>query len=462
MTLGELEEPAVEPEEAPEAAIEPGSMPSPRRMPLDPQSRIALERLAEAIEQRQGPAKRTRDPGVPRFNQILLARVALTAAILAGGAVAVIAMFVLEPEMGFRSEPAGRPVEEQKLVRQLETLKSAWNRPDRERMVLIAVAGGASTSLRPLLDPDHALAEQAAEVAGAALDPAHHLALVNLAYNGASGARAKAIEAAEKLEPWSVEDLTGFLRAADEHVILAALRVCKGRPDAPCPEIVRILTEFAGDLRQAAIAAVPPAPNPEFAAAIWELVADAADARRIPGLQALRRTVTSTDDEVRIAALLPLLSPVAQLAALDVLGQRPALSGGLAAVHALADKSQAQPMVRARAIHCLEQTISFDAQHLVDQLFFVDPLSCYLTARCLVTVADTRGIDLLLELGFSDDPKNASVGLLSKQLLGWLTGLSAGSPRESFETAMQQRLDTLGRRALPELRLDFQLDAGPR
>ena len=371
----------------------------------------------------------------PRFNQLALVRTCLIttglASVLLFGAV----LFV-QSDVKIRAGGQKLSAAEQEIVEILDSLRTTWDERDRIRILGEAQFRQdryAAALQRILRMPGHPLLEQAVDYAGALGAPSTHPALAALTMAKDPVIRSKAVLAAERIQPWSTEQLEEFLRLGIVPVQLAALQVSAKRVDAPWESILGFLQGDQPLLREAAIQAIPQHPSREFADASWRMVEFDDDEAVITGLQTIARTSLAADFEQPLAARMPIMAPAAQMLCLEILASRGASLRSAEPVWNLARDSNADLRVRAKALRCLELTQRFDSVLLGQELFLFEPSLQYFAARCLLVKGEERGVDVLMNLLGGDDPDS---DLASRQLLAWLTGHSPGSSRDEFEVAL--------------------------
>ena len=205
------------------------------------------------------------------------------------------------------------------------------------------------------------------------------------------------------------------------------------------------------ELLDAAIHALPADPPAALVQDLVSMVRGGMEDEVELGLRALARTKPGADTEQKLTDLIDSLEPRAQLKFLDLLAGMETRLHDPRPVWAIAQNG-GELRVRARAIYCLEQTRSFAAAELRDNLPGMDPLLRYFSARCLLQGGQGEGLVILLDLVDDDDSTESCVA--SRRLLAWLTGRSPGTSRDEFERSLAQ-LDPSRRRHLPGPGYDF-------
>jgi hypothetical protein len=374
----------------------------------------------------------------PRFNEVLLVKVAM-ASLGVGMLVTLVCFLFLLPSVTVRLYE-GNSETERELRSKLTELRGTWDPRERQRLLEQAA------TLRPQLNgtlnrmlrlPDFDLLKQAVDYAGAMGEPQLRPALVELVTSPRrlpAGIKPKAMLAAERLDAWTPDELASFLTKAELPLRLAALEVVSKRRDAPWGEVIDLMANDDEVLREAAIAAVPPEPPPEFITELWFMVSHSDPDMYEVGLKALARVKPTPEIQVRLVGLLPQLSEPAQFACLDMIGSCRCRLPDASKVWDLAIDEVASPALRARALYCLEQTQSFSVGPLVERYPFMMPLTKYFAARCLLSQGHADAPKLLLDLLEEEDE---ATRLAARRLLAWMTGQGPGTGREGFERSLE-------------------------
>ena len=389
----------------------------------------------------------TREIPAPRFNEVLTLRVGIIVSAIAAlclfGAV-----FFIQPGVKVLDRKRTHSARERDLVDILESLRTSWDPRQRERILAEAPRNAerfAGLLHRMLRIPDHRLLMQAVEYAGVLGAPGLRPLVVDLTRSRRAGVRTQAVRAAEQLAPWPTERLEEFLVYGITPVKLATLEIAAQRADAPWNEILKLLVHGDGELREAAVRAIPRRPPAAVSVALWDMVDRGELSEVIVGLQALARTELTDDTEARLAGILPRLDSEGQLVCLDALAAKGKRLAEAKAVWSLVLRGDVEVRVRARAFHCLEQTGSFEVEQVRSEVPTMDPMLRYCAARCLLSSGHEDGAAVLLDLLESDDDRAV---LASRRLLAWLTGRSPATSEPEFRRTLSRNGRTL-RRQLP-------------
>lgn len=400
---------------------------------------------ASAARQARPPRAARAAPAIarPRFDEVRWGRIALVAGIVAA-AVPLAAALLLPPEVARRGARAFVAAEDRELRAILHELRATWHPGTRERLLATARADGAAARLAAPLARllrgadaavDDALIEVAVEYAGALGAPELRPLVAALVDAPRPAVAARAVAAADRLEPWSRDRVTELLTAGAPAVRAAALRLVAARSDEPWPEIAALLDDADAGVRAAAIDAVPPNPPAAVVDALRSMLLLGDEARTIAALLAIGRTAVIGEFEVAVAERLRSTEPEVQLAMLDVLASRGTRLAQPERVWALCRDGTIEPRVRARAMYCLEQTGSADPARIRAELAELDPLTRHCAARCLLAAGEHDGSTLLLDLVDSDDLEAAAA---SRRLLARLTGTSPTASSARFRQVLAQ------------------------
>ncbi len=403
------------------------------------------------------------NPQAPRFNEVLALRAGVIATAAIGVALLASVFFIPSEIQVLDRGGKDRSAIEQELVRELELLRGAWDPKWRKRILdkaPIRAQEFAGPLNRILRMRSHRLMEQAVEYAGALGELDLRDAAAEIATSSAQLApslRIKAMKTTEQLGRWDRDQLADFVALGTPPVQLAALEISSQRRDAPWPEILELLTNaddsVAGrTLSNAAIQAIPEHPPEELARALWDMVVSGDTQGTMLGLRAIRRTKLDAAMGQRLAGLLGRLNPDAQLVCLDLLGSMGKPLGDPGPVWNLVQEADTDSRIRARALYCLEQTRSFEAQQVREQVFNMDPLAKYFAARCLIAADQRDGPDILLDLVDTDE---VDLSVASRRLLAWLTGRGPGTSRDGFRNSLPTAIESHGERRLPAPGYDF-------
>ncbi len=436
-----------------------------KRREFSPATRGAIERLAEAVEEHAAEDDHTgADWLYTGFDQVRAARIAVAILSLAGAAV-VLLFWLSVPD---RVIVIKRPDDVQSKVdrtvtSELTRFRAAWHPDERARLKHFA-AGGAghgtgrarTKAIRDVLNKTaHPLVGEAAEYAGVSGAKSLRPDLERIVGSEAAPQlRVRALKAAERLAPWTKAQLRTFLHDDAPAVQLAALEVCASRPEAPIDIIIEILMSTRGQLREAALRAMPDVIPPEALQTIWES-AEFGDAEDIEiALRALGRIRLANGDAFRLATLLPRLPARSMNTCLDILSKFESLEHAKGPIWALARDSNLESVVRAHAMYCLEQTNAARPDEIVDSILVLDPLVRYFAARCLLIADREEAVPVLVDLIESD---HFEAAVLSRRLLAWMTGRNVGLSKAEFEKILRD-LPRRRRRPLPPPGIAFALD----
>jgi hypothetical protein len=397
------------------------------------------------------------------MNQVLWTRVGIVAT--AAGALGLAGFVCFGGSSVMLTGRSGdRSVVELRLITELQTLRATWEPRQRERVLERAKGFGrefAGPMSRLLRLDDHELLEQAAEYAGAMGIADVREDLVALATSRSSlapRARIEAVKSAERLGPWSSDDLGEFLVKGSVPLRLAALEVCAGRSDVPWMEILQILcSQHADDvegvsdadrklLREAAVQVVPMKPDTHVLGELWSAVMIGETHIAAAALGALARTEPDAGLASKLLAHLDQLHGSALLAGLDVLATWERRLSDPGPVWTIVERHDLDVETRAHALWCLEKTASFSPDALRDALPTMPPIVQHFAARCLLTTGHVDGFRALLDVTESEDVRAVP---MARQLLAWLTGKAPSTDREGFEQDLIQTLASLQGRALP-------------
>ena len=393
----------------------------------------------------------------PRINQYALVRSGM---ILSVAIATVLAGYVVfnQEDLVRRRSPAGESDIEAELLAELRSLRNAWDPRQRERVLKAAPDKAelfAGTLNRVLRLPDHELLLTAIEYAAALGDPALRDTLVDLTTTShPTPVRGAAILAAERLEPWSTSELAEFLKTGVVPIKLATLRAAENRTDAPWREVVDLILQGDGEVREVALATIPPRPPEELIDELLRMVESSDPELHSLGLRALAETRLSVDSAQRLITLLPAMTTEDQIKALTILTGSD-LPESIDQVRSLAFDQSSEPLVQACALHYLERTLAFDPELVRAQVSSMASLPQYFAARCLVRSGDSVGVDTLIRLVRSANASDPyAVATACRQLLAWLTGVSPSSSAEEFELAFR-RISLTDRGDLPAHGLEF-------
>lgn len=399
----------------------------------------------------------------PRFNEVLLIKIGVTVTATIG-LVLLTSIFFIPTKVEVLGNAKDQSEARRQLTAKLETLRTTWE-PRRRRRILDKAPDQAEYFAGPLdrilrmRDPK--LLEAAVDYAGALGVADLRPVLARMAISSRPlppGVRSKAMKAAERLGPWGRNQLAEFLTEGTPPMKLAALEICANRPDAPWTEVLALLSG-GGDnitdqmLTTAAIKAIPEIPPPELVKVLWEMIAYGDADGVVLGLRALRRARLDPEMYSKLAGGLEHLHSDAQMICLDLLGRAGKRLPDPVPVWTLVKSPDTKPLVRARALYCLEQTRSFEVQDVRKQVFYMDPLAKYFAARCLLAADQKDGADILLDLVDIEDDKDLSVA--SRRLLAWMTGKGPGTSRKEFQNSLARTTHRSAGR-LPAPGYDFE------
>lgn len=386
---------------------------------------------------------RDEGPG-PRFNEVLLLKIGVTVT-AALGLVLLASIFFIPTEIKILGDGKEQSEVRKELLARLEELGATWEPKQHQRLLDRApenAARFAGPLDRMLRMRDSKLLEPAVEYAGALGVDKLRPTLASMTVSGMTlppGVRSKAMKAAERLGPWTKDQLAEFLTQGTPPMKLAALEICAHRRDAPWPEILALFdgsddTVTSQTLTAAAIKTVPQIPPPELLKALLEMVAEGGPDTASLALKALSRAKLEDEIYVKLARQLEEMESGTRMSCLDLLGAIGRRLPDPAPVWTLITSPETKPLVRARALYCLEQTRSIDAAEVRKQIFYMDPTAKYFAARCLLAADQKDGGEILLDLVDLEDDANLSVA--SRRLLAWLTGRSPGTSRKDFQLAL--------------------------
>ncbi|MHC4516321.1 MAG: HEAT repeat domain-containing protein [Planctomycetota bacterium] len=340
----------------------------------------------------------------------------------------------------------------------LRELKRTW-KPETKTRRLRKAAGKVDTFKAPLLDlladEAHPLLAEAIQLAAALEVWESRRAIVQLAVYGPEGLRSPAILAAERLEPWSQQELVQFLREGKPAVALAALQVSATRDDRPLAEIFNLLSHEDPDVRAAAAQAIPHDMDADSLDELLALARGATGDEAVHVMRALGRARPVAAVEGFLIEQLEAREQSARMAALDVLMSRTEPLHQPADVWEFAVNDLVGVTERARAFVCLERTRSFRIADIREELPRLHPYLLYFAARCLISAGETEGVGVLIHLleldkdrfGGLEKSKVNAVLFAARKLLA---DLSRIAPQASTETWRRwyEGLRTLSPRAL--------------
>jgi len=398
----------------------------------------------------------------PRFNEVLIIKIGgvITAAV---GIVLLASIFFIPTEIKVLGNGKEQSEARKRLVTELEALRAAWEPKQRQRIL-----DRASTHAENFAGPLHRmlrmrnpkLIDPAVEYAGALGVASLRPTLARMAISPRElppGVRSKAMKSAEQLSPWGRNQLAEFLTEGTPPMKLAALEICANRRDAPWIEVLELLS--SGDdnvtdqqLAEAAIKAIPEIPPPELVKALWDMIILGDRGSVVLGLRALRRARLDPEMYTKLAGRLEHLDSGGRMICLDLLGGAGKRLPDPVPVWTLITSPDTKPLVRARAIYCLEQTTSFQAEEVRKQVFYMDPLAKYFAARCLIAADQKDGGEILLDLV---DAEEADLSVASRRLLAWLTGKGPGTSRKEFQLSLSATPRHSAARHLPAPGYDF-------
>lgn len=390
------------------------------------------------IPQLEVPAARPRrapeEADEPRFNQYLVVKIGM---FVAGGMALFFASTAFWAGGGASIRTVRHAEAERELDAILAELRGAWDPRARARIV---DGIGAEEHLvgqlhRLLRMADHPMLPEAVQLAGAFGAEELGDAVIALVEHRNAGVRAEAVRAGEVFAPWQPEELESFMEDVIP-VCVAALEVSAGSDDAPWDAVCSLLLSDVEEIRHAAENAISGTPPTDAVDQLWSMVKLGTTDEEMAALRALGRTTLVETFEDELTDLLWRSGDEAVLLALDVLATKAGELRQPGQLWALALDVSAATVVRARALHCLEKTRSFDADTVADAMFGFDPELQYHAARCLLVAGRPDGVRVLLDLIDSDEPDTV---IATRRLLANLTGLSPGAQADDFAEALQER-----------------------
>ena len=297
--------------------------------------------------------------------------------------------------------PSGSSSRFPELEAVLGELRRTW-KADEKAEVFAAAAARIDDLRSPLLDllsePPHPLMKEAVQLA-ASLDVREaHPAIVRLAESGPERLRPAAILAAERLQPWTREELAAFLGDDLPPILIAALDVASSSVERPFLEIIDLFGHEDPQVRRAASEAIPYELEPEILEELLAVAGNATGDRARNAIRALGRTKLVAEVETFLIQQLDVTDPSLRLAALDALGAKGSPLTRSTPVWKIALDGREDPVTQAAALYCLERTHSFTTRLIRRTLPRMGPLPRYVAARCLLTNGEKDGIAILLNL----------------------------------------------------------------
>ncbi|MFQ5505504.1 MAG: HEAT repeat domain-containing protein [Planctomycetota bacterium] len=259
--------------------------------------------------------------------------------------------------------------------------------------------------------------------------------------------RGAAILAVNRMHPWSKEDLGTFLKDPDSEPKLAALRVCLEREDLPIEEILFCLADGDPEVREAAVRAMPERLESR---ALQQQLLDLAQGERIQAalssIQALGTVYDFPGKEKVLLETLKLKNMHLRLASLQALSlmENP-LQSTLEIRRRILDRA-ASVEEKVACFLVLEQTESVDRTWMAAVAGSLHPVLNLHAARCLVSVGDPRGAEVLIRLLTAREGAESNcedidyVQIASRKILAQLAGRDLGEDPAAW------------RRSLPRMR----------
>lgn len=319
--------------------------------------------------------------------------------------------------------PESRPTPDVALHARLQDLHGAWDPRVRARITAAARrdAVEVQAALEGLLQQrQHALLVAAVEYAAASGLSGLRPHVAELARSGPARVRARAVRAAELLEPWSPAELAEMIASSDRAVAAAALRLCAGRADAPWSEVLRRFDSSDPEVSEAAIAAIPRQPPLDLHRSLWSMAEDNELRTAALALRALARLDPGGLPEPPLRLILARVNRALQASAIRCWSRSDVSAAEAGAVWELAVDPAADLGTRCAALRALEETKTFDAARVKATLGLLDPPLLYFAARCMLRAGDSAGIEVLADLATGADP---DLGIAARRLLGSLSGL---------------------------------------
>lgn len=244
--------------------------------------------------------------------------------------------------------------------------------------------------------------------------------------------RPAALDAIDRIELLSDQELRDLFAETDKKVQLTALTIAKRHREPPVQAMVWLLRSREAEVRNAVLDALPAELPEECVPDVLAIAGDSQPDVAIAGLLALSHTPITHDIEAFLAHQSSREELEVAKAALTALAtvRGPLQPDTTAGLWHLIERRASRQMV-GRAFRCLEQTGSVDGAAVHKMLPDFDHFSRYFAARLLLRTGDHEGIEQLFailvaakETG-SSTPVDAEVLFATRGLLATLAGTSA-------------------------------------
>lgn len=270
--------------------------------------------------------------------------------------------------------------------------------------------------------------------------------LLKLAAKGPERISLLAFRAGEQIAPSSSEDLGKLLLSDRPALIIEVLATLEGRTKRPVDAILQLLGHKDKEVREAALACVPPELTPEQILALKVRVDESDERTRPTALRALAKIKVTAQVLEWCLDSLRREDPQLRLAALEVLLARQGPLKELGPIWERLESVNTTRLERAFCCQLLERAGEFPRQRLRGLLPSFGPWELYFAARALIAIGDRKGIGVLLDLLERRPtlPAASEVKLreLVSNLLVEVSGLplSAGISRWSRWYELRQRI----------------------
>lgn len=319
-----------------------------------------------------------------------------------------------------------------RLCDELAAVRRQWMPREREREVE-RIGRRASSLQAPILwvlaHTRHPLYEETARLAAMVGMQAAYPLLESAAHSGRPTTRVVALQTADQLQPWPLEEIAGLLHGeSDPALLVGVLELCQGRDPRPVGEIVELLESEAPTVRQAALAALPKE-LPETAVRSLLLWMSFGGEESDLALRALTGSIGDPDVRQRLIEQLADASPKAKLEILAALGAAGEPIPVAASVWAMVVDPARDVELRVAALRCLQRTDSCDLAAVRQELKSLPPPVRLEAVQSLIAAGDREGLAELVRLG--DESADA------RRLLAKLSGIrihrGMAAYREWFE-----------------------------
>ncbi|MFQ5505306.1 MAG: HEAT repeat domain-containing protein [Planctomycetota bacterium] len=333
---------------------------------------------------------------------------------------------------------------------QLSDLLLIWGSAVREQQnsILAKIRGDLPRFREPLL---HFIRIEGVTLV-AAVEVAGRLGIAEAApylyglLNDASPAvRAATIRAMDRLDSWSAEQLAGFLDDPAPQPVVEALAICGEREQPPLLAILDRLADPRPEVQEAAVDALPEElPTEEARKKLLSLASDPTSRGALMAIRAMGVVEEFPGMEPCLLGALRSKNWNLRFAALESLSRLSHPLESTDEVRRLIMGPRVSVEEKVAAFLALERTGSVDRTWVAQMAKNLHPVIKLHAARCLVSVGDASGSELLIELLSAEESQDADdedvdyARIASQKILAEILGEDLGKDPVAWQESMSR------------------------